>query len=166
MPLDPTQPSDIIKFRNYAQACRANFQAIYDVVGANVDIGAFPTGTKMWFYQATAPEGWSIISTLTDCLLGVVNSAEGAIYSTAGETAGTWQQAGHQLTIAELASHFHTQNYIYSVKDPSGSLAIQSAPIADVRGSQPTSSVGGDQAHDHGDTWRPMAAIGIIAEKD
>jgi hypothetical protein len=62
-----------------------------------------PAGTKMVFYQDTAPAGWTIIDTLDDKVLIVTKgSAVGGQTGGAAHTTGTWTQPAH------IHSHAHT----------------------------------------------------------
>jgi hypothetical protein len=67
--------------------------------GAVTDLG-LEAGTRMVFYQASAPTGWTAVGSLNDRVLRVNNS-------TAGNTSGSWTVsgftvAGHSLTTAQL----------------------------------------------------------------
>jgi hypothetical protein len=73
--------------------------------GAVTDLG-LEAGTRMVFYQASAPTGWTAVGSLNDRVLRVNNS-------TAGNTSGSWTVsgftvAGHSLTTAQLPAHNHT----------------------------------------------------------
>lgn len=64
-----------------------------------------PAGTKMLFYQASAPPGWTQDTTANDRVLRVVDSAGAG-------TGGSWTISGvtvdnHTLTTAEMPSHDH-----------------------------------------------------------
>jgi hypothetical protein len=165
----------------------------------------FPAETKMYFYQNTAPIGWSIVS-VTDKLLAV-KGGSAAYNTTGGSTAGTWTQPshvhatqGHVLTIAEMPSHNHTGTTstggahthdvrVYPADPPqyrtginlssylsSSPSSVSNAALSDGAHNHTftTSSKGSGSSHSHGNTggsatastWRPYAAVGIIAEKD
>lgn len=135
-----------------------------------------PSGSSMWFYQDTAPVGWSLIAA-ADSLLAVKGGAN-AYNVAGGNNVGTWVQpnhlhttTGHALTIAEMPSHTHDRPNRYSMlSDWAGGLYY--SPYA--TNTVPTSSTGGGNAHDHGNTgnsatpntWRPQAYVGILARKD
>lgn len=142
-----------------------NRQAFFGSVG-------FIVGTKMWFYQGTAPNGasplyWQIITNSGDRLLAVVG---GSTYVTPGAAQGTWTQANHTLTTAQIPSHTHR---ILKTKEPSGSSnALGPARGKVVENATPTTdryatseATGGGGAHNHGSTWRPVANVGILAQK-
>jgi len=77
-----------------------------DTVGKGtwVSVSDIPAGTKMYFYQNTAPVGWTIDNAITDGLLAIKGGA--AAYNANGGTAqGTWSPTGHTHT---GPSHTHT----------------------------------------------------------
>tara|TARA_R100001440_G_scaffold25004_5_gene40563 strand:- start:266 stop:1369 length:1104 start_codon:yes stop_codon:yes gene_type:complete len=106
--------------------------------------GAIPSGTKMVFYQASAPTGWTKDTTaaLNEAVMSIVTgSGAGTGGSTAyfssflattnktqpdatvtGSVAGT--VGGHTLSTPEISSHTHGRNFIQS--NPPQSL--KSAP--------------------------------------
>lgn len=129
----------------------------------------FVAGTKMYFYQNTAPTGWTIDATCADSLLAVKGGSQ-AYNVLGGNRAGTWTTPSHTLTTAEIPSHSHPMNRhtsgtpnAYSGYFPYAYL-FQSA-----KNSTNTSicqSVGGGGSHNHGSTYRPLANIGIICTKN
>ena len=68
--------------------------------------GAFPSGTVMSFFQASAPIGWTQVTTHNDKLLRVVNAAGGGSGGTnAFSTVNAQTVVGnHTLSAAELPS--------------------------------------------------------------
>jgi len=67
--------------------------------------GDIPSGTRMLFYQASAPTGWSQVTSVNDKVLRVVDSG-------GGTTGGSWTISGlsvdgHSLSESELPSHSH-----------------------------------------------------------
>lgn len=141
-------------------------------VNSKIDFGSvgFTIGTRMWFYLGAVPVSptyWQIVPNTGDSLLGVRG---GSTYVTGGVQAGTWTQANHTLTIAEMPAH---QHFIHKTKEPTGS----SNNLGPARGKDPEDSstiafrfalsepTGGSGPHNHGDTWRPMASVGIVCEK-
>lgn len=140
-------------------------------------INQFPSGTKMVFYQDTAPSGWTIEDTLDDKLLFVTKgSSAGGETGGGAHATGTWTQpdhvhaggshthvapshhhtdpaaGAHQLTIAEMPTHHHT--YSMSVNG----LVARSDSNAGVHYTFTTANTGdtgGDGTHVHpsgGDT--------------
>ena len=140
-----------------------------------------PSGTVMWFYQAAAPDGWTLVPGLTGAhSLQVSDAATGGTESGAGD-ATEWTITGlsvptavtvsatvdaHQLTISQLPAHAHQvrlrQGAIgetglrYLEDDPgisASKLLITDSVVADPAGVQGASqAVGSDQAHSHGFT--------------
>lgn len=63
-----------------------------------------PSGTKAWFYQNTAPTGWTLDATPADAVLAVKGGSN-AYNASGGTQAGTWTQPNHTHT---GPSHTHT----------------------------------------------------------
>jgi len=122
----------------------------------------YTSGRKLYFYENTAPTGWTIVA-VTDAVLAVKGGAQ-AYNTTGGTTAGTWTQPNHTLITNEIPAHTHTYN--------TGSFhtAADFSRVAHGNENAPStltsSSTGGGAAHNHGTTYRPYGAIGIIASKD
>lgn len=129
----------------------------------------FPSGTKMLFYQDTAPTGWTIQNTLDDKLVYVTKgSAAGGQVGGGVHSTGSWTISGiaansHVLTIAEMPAHTHDM--------PNQGLGVNAHWYAggssDDYGT--TGSTGGGGGHTHTAThtpgWRPAAYCCIICEK-
>lgn len=150
------------------------------VVAATV----FPAGTKMYFYQDSAPTGWTYDSAVTDRCLGVKGGS--AAYNVAGgNQAGAWTHThgvgSHthtysgtpSVTVNSESAHTHTvsQN-LYGLG--TGDTSVDTGATTGVGSSHThtaTSSVsgttgGGSGTSDANTTFRPYAAVGIIATKD
>ena len=120
----------------------------------------FTTGRKVWLYENTAPTGWSIVS-LPDTIIAVKGGTE-AYNVTGGNTAGTWTQPDHTLITAEMPAHTHTEVACAF----SGYNANTGAGVNQyISSAANTGSAGSGGAHNHGTTWRPAAAVGIIVQK-
>jgi len=129
-----------------------------------------PSGTKMLFYQDTAPTGWTIQNTLDDKLVFITKgSAAGGQVGGAAHTAGSWTISGmavgfHVLSVAEMPSHAHNM----PGQGLGGNAHSITGPVSDADGT--TGSVGGGQGHAHTAThtpgWRPAAYCMIICSKD
>ena len=137
-----------------------NYQIRFDNVG-------FIAGTQMWFYQNTAPSGWSIIAQ-QDMLLGVKG---GTTYTTGGSVQGDWVQEGHTLTVDEMPSHNHESGN-WNKLATSGNKGGNAASISNGSGSNflgtyaVINNTGGNLPHNHGDSWRPLSAVGILCRKN
>jgi len=139
---------------------------------------AFPSGTKLLFYQDTCPAGWTIDSTMNDKVLLVTKgSAAGGETGGTEHSTGTWQQPDHTLTIDEIPAHYHfngvgdnhSGSYIYNASQV-GVPGVATKYLSSEYGSPSyqglTSETGGGSAHDHGDTWRPAGYNVICCVKD
>lgn len=139
-----------------------------------LDVPRMPVGTRVFFYQAAAPLGWTAVSGLGDRILaiGTYNSVS------AGSITGTWQQEGHALSVSEMPAHNHSgstitgpkhthetvkRNYdeaVSGLTDTAGPIIATSEVFSVSVASQGEGSV-----HNHGNTWRPAAIVGLIAER-
>jgi len=141
-----------------------------------------PSGSKVWFYQNTAPSGWVIDATPADAILAVKGGS--AAYNTTGGTqAGTWTQpthlhttGDHTLSAAESGLPAHTHDYTINYYNKE---FISSDNWYALFGRQTTGTTSANvaanasQAHNHGNTgssntantWRPLAQVGIICTK-
>ncbi|MDX8400014.1 MAG: hypothetical protein R8K20_07170, partial [Gallionellaceae bacterium] len=71
---------------------------------------SFPTGTKMTFFQASAPIGWTQDNTNNDAMLRIVSGTGGGISGTHGASLGVpaTTTGSHALIISEMPAHTHT----------------------------------------------------------
>lgn len=131
------------------------------LTAGGVAASSFPSGTKMWFFQDTAPTNWTIDTTGEDSLLGVKG---GSTYVTGGAVAGTWTQPDHTHAAGTFAVSGTTGTndagqgvgayniYILSRGPHRHSFS------ANVTGTSATSATAA--------TWRPYASVGIICTKN
>lgn len=122
-------------------------------------------GTVAWFYQSTAPNGWIIKDQSSGTLLAIQGATATEGYNgSIPSVQGTWQQANHTLTLQQMPQHRHG---VDGTRASTGSGNI-------VRGYRNggedytdffTKNEGGSQPHNHGNTWRPLASVGILCEK-
>ena len=132
-----------------------NYKARFAAIG-------LMAGTVAWFYQDTAPRGWNPLDDTSGALLAIKGATATEGYNgAAGNLQGTWQQEDHTLTIAQIPSHNH------GVKGTNGNLNQGNQVSANGRGNNDwfTENEGGGQGHNHGDTWRPLARVGILCKK-
>jgi hypothetical protein len=133
----------------------------------------FLQGTIMWFYldQANKPSGWTLATGLTDCLLAVQG---GSVFTSGAMGLGTWQQDGWALTSAQM-NHFHYSfgsGLRSSANSASASgpniFAYNRLPDAQVITADVNNALSGSSAtaHNHGNSWRPYAAVGNLYSKD
>lgn len=139
-------------------------------------------GTQFWFFNDTAPTGWTITSGCGDGLCAI--KTDSGTWNVSGGTkiTGSWAHihatSGHSLTESEVPTHSHTLTEPDTMT--SGSYYIWttagSSPVWETRYTE-YSGQSSPSAHDHGDTlqakintgdtagsWRPLANVGIIAE--
>lgn len=145
----------------------------------------FPSGTKMVFYQDTAPTGWTIQNTLDDKLLYVTKGSTAGGQTGGGvHSSGTWSWAGirtadHTLSAAESGVPAHTHTAVYPIREDDsggtqtywneGNLGTDSTPSHD----NPVTvfanaAAAASSGHSHalsGSSWRPAAYCVIIAAK-
>jgi len=128
---------------------------------------AFPTGTKMAFFQAAAPLGWTQDVANNDALLRVVSAAGGGTGGTGSIATGVVMPVitdAHILTIAEIPSHTH--GIISSI--PGGDFPAGNQP-AGACVAQNSLATGGGGGHTHAITaanWLPKYIDMIICTKD
>lgn len=140
--------------------------------GPNYDNYAMPpqylgflNNTTMWFFNNSAPLGWTIVPNSGDRVLATaIPGGASYQYSDVGY-AGNWQQENHTLTVAELPSHNHPLTiYRSDVSGQDSNKIGGSNRATNQQGS--TGFTGGGLGHNHGDTWRPMAAVGLLCTKN
>lgn len=120
-------------------------------------VPSFPAGTVMLFAQATAPTGWTQITTQNNKALRVVSGTGGGTGGTvAFTTAFSNQNVGDTaLTSAQIPSHAHTFSgstsgvgdhvHTYTVIAAVGGSSYTGGGAGTV-----TTTTGGAGAHDHG----------------
>jgi len=119
-------------------------------------------GNKMYWYANVAITGWTIVA-VTDSVLAVKGGSN-AYNVTGGQTGGTWTQPSHVLTQNEMPSHTHP--IALGAYHTDSSFAKAGWGNNTSTGFATISATGGDASHSHGTTYRPLAAIGVICEKD
>lgn len=140
-------------------------------------LNAFPSGTKMVFYQDTAPAGWTLDTTLNDKLLfitkgsGAGGQTGGGVHSTGSWTITGMNADSHVLTTAEIPPHIHSMTIGFRW----GGFSVEYPGIYDTGGTGSSigytnSSGGSGGGHTHTCThtpgWRPAAYCAIIASKN
>jgi hypothetical protein len=130
----------------------------------STNINPVPSGTVLGsFIQASAPVGWTQVTSINDCTMRLISGAGG------GTTGGSWAItgatiAGTAISVAQMPAHNH------AVSLPTGTaLGVSSggngSTSANVNTFTTTSS-GNGQAHTHtwsnDGTWRPLY-INVIA---
>jgi hypothetical protein len=136
---------------------------------------AFPTGTVIPFFQATAPTGWTQITTYNDGALRVVNTAGGGMGGSIGFSTAMKSQpvTGSNSAVTLATSQIPAHNHTFSIGRNTGSIMPDYDPTDgnSYVASAPTDYTGGGGSHNHTFTG---AAINlavfyinvIIASKD
>lgn len=146
--------------------------------GAQNITASVPSGSKMLFYQDTAPTGWTIENTINDQLVYITKgSVAGGNAGGALKTGSTWtiptgQLAAdsHTLTEAEMPNHTHSIAVRGNFTNGEGGVGGSAVGWAS---SINTSYTGGSTGHTHtvsssgaAMTWRPSGHCCIICTKD
>lgn len=127
---------------------------------------AFPTGTKMAFFQAGAPIGWTQDTSNNDALLRVVSGAGSGTGGTGGIAAGSSTVTGSTaISIAQMPPHTHNSDW-QTIGGANGGYAFSTTGNNSTI-SHATSSIGSGTGHTHALTsWKPKYIDMIIATKD
>ena len=153
----------------------AQFAFVAGITGALGSTLSAPAGTKMVFYQASAPAGWVKDTTgaLNNSMMRVVTSSGGSTGGTYSPIALNWSHTHptnpHTLTLAQIPAHTHTVGSRSSSSiNGGGGLTVQQP---DTGTTIATSVAGGNGSHTHGntgtfsDTWTPKYSNVIICTK-
>ena len=154
---------------------------------------AIPAGTKMWFYQVSAPTGWLIVAAIaTDTVIGVKSTA--GTYTTGGQIAGNWSNSHwHSAGTLTGGAHFHQwyhyagSGVVYSwlgdgltlnrwgdeyygttigPQNRTNNAENQSVEPRDFYTSQSASTVAGVTGTYNDSAWRPYTNVVILATKN
>ncbi len=176
LPTGSPETTDAFLINRNIAGTPTNFQVPFYLVG-------FPKGTRMWFWMGDPPLGWSIINGTGDRLLAVASFDAGYAGGGGGAVTGTWQQDGVPLGLTQIPNHQHwmrggsnsdNSNNIYmeGARTPSGVTPAYSkgacVGVVDGKGDGNNNhdQYGQCDPHNHGATWRPLANVGVLANKD
>ncbi len=124
---------------------------------------------KMWVYRNDTCEGWVIDATVTDRVIALKGGSD-AYNVNGGVNAGTWTQPGHVLAASEIPAHSHHQrvhdNYLAYIGSGSGRRASSLNSSDGTTPLNTADNTGGGNSHNHGDTYRPAAAVGTLQYPD
>jgi hypothetical protein len=126
---------------------------------------SFPSGTKMVFFQASAPTGWTKDTTYNGYMLHIVTDGTGGTTGGSDNPIGAHIHTGgsYALSVANLPPHIHSIN-----KAPAGiGSGGPGSPSTGV--SANSGSTGSGTAHSHGATsanFSPKYYNGIVCSKD
>ena len=135
--------------------------------------GGFPPGTAMLFWQASAPLGWTKITTQNDKLLRVVSGA-GGVGGGGGSNAFSSVNAqtvvgSSTLSSAQLAAHTHTMSaYESAGSGPSSGGSANPLLLAGqgVYAAPATDSAGSGSSHNHTISFSILYIDLILASKN
>lgn len=141
----------------------------------------FAAGTKLWFYQDTAPTGWTIDASCADGLLAV-KGGTGSYNVAGGNRAGAWAMTAEQMpTHSHSATAANESAHVHADSSATNSVAVASgtgafAPMYWDPTDTNSANTNAGSAHTHvvsignagsGEaTYRPVANVGIVATKD
>jgi len=157
-----------------------------DISGGGGGTSEFPPGTILYFYQASPPPGWDVVSGVGDSVLAVQG---GDVYVTPGAIAGTWSLSvsgtasgttgsstdltlpthKHSLGVSGSFIKYDEQNPMFRI-----SFTSEGYPFSWYSFPSDSGDAGSTQGHDHSanlsvtastGSWRPRAAVGILARK-
>lgn len=129
--------------------------------------GEFPSGTKILFYQASAPTGWTIDTSVNDVGVRIVSSNGGGVSgstafssifkSSAINTSSSTINVSNittgatKLSVSQLASHSHNIQISAYFIDPDNASTPYISPSDDNRNGavKTSSSVGSNSTHTH-----------------
>lgn len=147
----PTLPLDTSKIRLSAGYIRNNNTALQTGLSAstlNAAVAYIPNTHAVFFYADTAPTGWTIVGSTTDCLLALKGGSS-AYNVTGGQVVGTWNGPGYALVAADVPRLVSSGGV--------GPLSFEAVSFQTFAAS----------AHSHDWTsTRPYAAVGILCTKD
>ncbi len=144
-------------------------------------VAAVPVGTVMCFFQASAPTGWTQVTTHDDKVLRVVDGVGGG-------DAGSWTISGltNSSTAADLAAHIHkmiadqvggvffgpgnAEDNLVKERTAGGDTEyrLEGSSVSATLGNTAPAGAGGGHTHtvSSSGTWRPAYIDVIIASKD
>jgi len=133
------------------------------------NIAAVPAGTRMLFVQASAPAGWTKLTTNNDRTILITSGVTG------GGTGGNWVPASDMtvgdttLTISQIPSHSHTMERAPSAASGAINMVVDFGSGV-VSPPWDTGSAGSGDPHTHtissGGTWRPQHVLVIECSKN
>ena len=144
-----------------------------------VDARVLPSGTRVLFYQAAPPTGWTNLN-INDYMLRAVSTGGGTTGGSDSPINWTHEHTtqGHKLTAAEMPNHNHisglpesdANQYYYGLASGLASKVGFKNADTNRTASPTTSNTGGNGNHYHGNTsnisFTPKYANTIICSKD
>lgn len=118
---------------------------------------------KLYVYRNDVCEGWSLNAGISDCVLAF-KGGSGEYNENGGTLHGTWTQPGHVLTQAEMPVHNHSTVTLNAYYAATGGVSAGTHMVRP--GTVNTGNAGSGSSHNHGNTYRPYAAIGTCQYPD
>jgi len=141
---------------------------------AGIVVREVPAGSVTNFFQATAPTGWTQVTTHNDYAMRIVSGSGG---TTGGTTAfstvfsnqtptftgaiGSLTSGATTLSAAQIPSHFHSAQWYVGQSTGSGST-ITAWATNETLYSADTSAIGGGGSHSHSITGVPGGSVGPV----
>lgn len=137
---------------------KADFGTTSGTVCQGNDSRFFASGTKLFFWQDTAPTGWTIDASAADAVLAVKGGSNAYNVVAGGVQAGTWTQPDH------------IHSYSFATGSPSGTIEARypdgTASVTVASQNHTHSKSGNTAGTATPASYRPLANVGIIASKD
>jgi len=151
----PADSSLIALSAGYLRSNNIATQSVLSISSMTNSYSYIPTDgvTAIYFYTAAAPNGWTLASSVSDCLLGIQGGTS-QFLAAGGTVVGTWTTAPYQLTSFDIPGNPLSSYISYSTGTRNAYLVTNFTP-------PPNSS------HTH--TWtttRPTSAVGILCTKN
>lgn len=130
-------------------------------------VSPIPSGTVMLFYQASAPTGWTKITSQNDKALRVVSGSGGVAGGTNAFSTVMAQTVvgGHALSLAEIPSHTHSVGSGLQSNSSSPGTTF-TAGTQGWAGAQTSGSAGSGNSHNHTITMDIQYIDLILASKN
>jgi hypothetical protein len=114
--------------------------------------GDVPSATAMWFYQNSAPTGWTIIATTQDTLLAVKYGA--GTYTTGGSVQGAWSNLEHSHGAGTLVGGTHNHQWYSYAGSESNTYQADGSTLLVVNTNGVSATKGILSRVTHADSWR------------
>ena len=122
-----------------------------------LNVGAFPSGTQLLFYQASAPSGWTKVTGVGNRVVKIVEDTSGGTTGGTNNFSDTFKSlstnsvstsgtvGGTSLSVAQLAKHTHTTLGSSSSSGYDAANYFEHSSLS----STSTGSTGSNQSHSH-----------------
>lgn len=140
-----------------------NYHGTVQLTREGIPYDEFVGGTRMAFFQDSAPAGWTVYDSTGDKLLAVKGGA-GSFNVAGGIVAGTWVQPEHQHDAGEYVASGTT-----GIEDSgagTGAFNIYQLSIYPHHHTFTATPTGKSALGSTANTWRPLCSVSLICEKD